>query len=53
MGILDIDKFAVELHNPDITEPNGNGNVPRNNYRTIAGMAVLRGEMDKKQNGQL
>lgn len=49
MGILDIDKFAVELHNPDITEPNGNGNVPRNNYRTIAGMAVLRGEMDKSK----
>ena len=22
MGILDIDKFAVELHDPDITEPN-------------------------------
>ncbi|MCR4442836.1 MAG: glycine/sarcosine/betaine reductase complex component C subunit beta [Peptococcaceae bacterium] len=48
-GILDIDKYAVELHNPDITEPNGNGNVPRGNYRIIAGMAVLRGEMDKTE----
>lgn len=51
-GILDIDKFAVELHNPDVTEPNGNGNVPRANYRTIAGMAVLRKEMDKTEMDQ-
>src|SRR2546430_15486947 len=28
-----IDKYAVELHNPEITEPAGSGNVPRNNYR--------------------
>jgi len=49
MRILDIDKYAVELHNPDITEPNGNGNVPKGNYRIIAAMAVLRGEMDKSE----
>lgn len=47
--ITDIDKFAVELHNPDTTEPNGNGNVPRGNYRTIAAMAALKGEIDKSQ----
>jgi hypothetical protein len=47
--IVDVDKFAVEMHNPDITEPNGNGNVPRTNYRTIASMAVLKGEMDKSE----
>lgn len=45
--IVDIDKYAVELHNPDITEPNGNGNVPRGNYRIIASMAVMRGEMER------
>lgn len=45
--ILDIDKFAVEMHNPEVTEPNGNGNVPKTNYRTLASMAVIRGEMDK------
>ncbi|MGO4886575.1 glycine/sarcosine/betaine reductase complex component C subunit beta [Anaerobacillus sp. MEB173] len=45
--ITEIDKFAVELHNPDVTEPNGNGNVPRGNYRTLAGMAVLRKEMER------
>lgn len=47
--ILDVDKFAVEMHNPEVTEPNGNGNVPRTNYRTLASMAVLKGEMDKTQ----
>jgi hypothetical protein len=51
-GILDIDKYAVELHNPDATEPNGNGNVPKTNYRTIAAMAVLRGEMEKTEMDQ-
>lgn len=50
-GILDIDKYAVELHNPDVTEPNGNGNVPRGNYRTIAAMAVLKGEIEKSEMG--
>lgn len=47
-GILDIDKFAVEMHNPEVTEPNGNGNVPLNNYRAIAAMAVLKGEMGRE-----
>lgn len=51
-GILDVDKYAVELHNPDATEPNGNGNVPKTNYRAIAAMAVLRGEMEKTEMDQ-
>ncbi|WP_134701197.1 glycine/sarcosine/betaine reductase complex component C subunit beta [Ammoniphilus sp. YIM 78166] len=45
--ILDIDKYSVEMHNPEVTEPNGNGNVPKTNYRTLAAMAVLGGELDK------
>ena len=48
MGILNIDKYAVELHNPDITEPNGNGNVAKTNYKAMAAMAVIRGEMPKE-----
>jgi hypothetical protein len=47
--ITDVDKFAVELHNPDVTEPNGNGNVPKGNYRTLAAMAVLRKEIDRTE----
>lgn len=47
--MLDIDKFSVELHNPEITEPAGSANVPRNNYRTIAGLAAMRGEMERSR----
>lgn len=45
LRIADVDKYAVELHNPEITEPAGSGNVPRTNYRTLASLAVLRGEL--------
>lgn len=42
--IPDIDKYSVELHNPEVTEPAGSGNVARYNYRMIASLGVLRGE---------
>lgn len=50
--ITDIDKYATEMHNPEITVPAGSGNVPLNNYRMIAALAVLRkeiarGELDR------
>jgi betaine reductase len=44
--ITDIDRFATELHNPELTTPQGGGDVPLNNYRMLAGMAVLRHEID-------
>ncbi len=47
LGITDIDRYAVELHNPEITEPGGSGDVPRANYRTLAAMAVLRREIGR------
>ena len=40
--VTDIDRYAVELHNPEVTVPSGSGNVPRNNYKMIAALAVLR-----------
>lgn len=49
LRIVDVDKYAVELHNPEITVPAGSGNVPRTNYRTIASLAVARGELDRSQ----
>lgn len=42
----DIDKYATELHNPEVTEPAGSGNVPLLNYRLIAALAVRAGEVD-------
>ena len=48
LGMTDIDKYAVEMHNPEITEPGGSGDVPRMNYRTLAAMAVLRREIGRE-----
>ena len=41
----DIDKYATELHNPEITEPAGSGDVARLNYRAIGGLAALKTEI--------
>ncbi len=41
LGFRDVDKYATELHNPEITEPAASGDVPGQNYRLIAGMATL------------
>ncbi len=45
--ITDIEKYATEMHNPEVTEPQGSGNVPRTNYRVIGSFAVLRHEIEK------
>ena len=45
--LSDVDRFAVELHNPDITEPAGSGDVPANNYRIIAALATQAGEIGR------
>jgi hypothetical protein len=49
MKLTDVDKYATELHNPEVTEPQGSGNVPKTNYRTIGSFAVLRGEIAKDE----
>jgi hypothetical protein len=41
LTLLDVDRFALELHNPEATEPAGSGNVPLGNYRTLASLAVV------------
>jgi betaine reductase len=41
----DVDRYATELHNPEVTEPAGSGNVPLTNYKMIGGLAVLGGEL--------
>ena len=40
-GFRDVDKYATELHNPELTEPSGSGDVPQLNYRVIGGLAAL------------
>lgn len=43
----EVDKYATELQNPELTEPSGSGNVPLLNYRLIAGMATLEEQLSK------
>ncbi len=52
LKMADIDDFATELHDPEITEPQGSGNVPERNYKMIAGLAVRRGDISRDQMGE-
>ncbi|HXT45699.1 MAG TPA: glycine/sarcosine/betaine reductase complex component C subunit beta [Pseudonocardiaceae bacterium] len=45
--MLDVDDYATELHNPEITEPQGSGDVAARNYRTIAALAARRKEIGR------
>ncbi len=47
IGITDVGTYATEIHNPEITEPQGGGDVADRNYRMLAGLGVVRGELDK------
>ncbi len=51
LGMLDVDDYATELHNPEITEPQGSGNVPERNYKTIAALAVRKGQLSREDIG--
>src|SRR6056297_741464 len=48
MKITDIDKYSVEMQNPDITKPAGAGDVPTSNYKMIGALGVKRKEIDRK-----
>ena len=48
-GILDVDRYATELHDPEITEPAGAGNVPSRNYKLMGALAVRRGELPRER----
>ena len=47
LKITDIDKFATEMQNPDITKPAGAGDVPEANYKMIAALAVKKGQIER------
>lgn len=49
MKMLDIDKYATELHNPEVTLPAGSGNTPYTNYKIMASLAALNGEIEKTE----
>jgi hypothetical protein len=47
--IRDVERFATELHDPEITEPAGAGNVPQRNYKLMGALAIKRGELEREQ----
>ncbi len=49
LRLTDIDCFAPELQNPEITQPAGAGDVPAANYKMIAAYGVLKGQLEKSQ----
>ncbi len=49
LSFSDVDKYAPELHNPEITEPAGAGDVPLANIKMIAALATMQGEIKREQ----
>jgi len=49
LKITDIDKYSVEMQNPEITEPAGAGDVPLANYKMIAALGVKRGDIERSE----
>ena len=47
LNFTDIDKYAPELQNPDITKPAGAGDVPEANYKMIAALAVMKKQLGR------
>lgn len=44
----DVDKYAAELHTPEITLPAGAGDVPLANSKMIAALSVMKQQLEKK-----
>jgi hypothetical protein len=49
LKITDIDRYSVEMQNPDVTKPAGAGDVPLANYKMIAALGVKRGDLERAQ----
>jgi hypothetical protein len=49
MRMLDIDRYATEMHNPEVTLPAGSGNTPLQNYRIMGALAAIRNEISRTE----
>ncbi|MCL2010911.1 MAG: glycine/sarcosine/betaine reductase complex component C subunit beta [Synergistaceae bacterium] len=47
LSFKDVDKFAAELQNPEITLPAGAGDVPHANIKMTAALAVMKKAIEK------
>ena len=49
LKMTDVDKYATEMHNPEITLPAGSGDTPATNYKLMAALAALNGHIDRSE----
>lgn len=49
LGFNDIDVYAPEMQNAEVTEPAGAGDVPTANYKMIGALAVKKGQLERAQ----
>ena len=49
LTFADVDRYAPELQNHEITEPAGAGNVPLANIKMIAALAVMKKAIEKSE----
>lgn len=49
LSITDINKYSVEMQNPEITVPAGAGDVPLANYKMIAALGVKQGAIERAE----
>lgn len=49
LKVADVDKFAPELQNPEVTVPAGAGDVTNNNLKLIGALAVMKGELSREE----
>ena len=53
LKMTEIDKYATEMHNPEITLPAGSGDTPLTNYRIMASLAAINMQIDKERDRQV
>ena len=49
LKFTDVDVFALELQNPDITKTAGAGDVPEANYKMIGALGVMEGQIEREE----
>ncbi len=49
LSFSDVDRYAAELHNAEVTLPAGAGDVPLANAKMIAALAVMKGQLEKAE----
>lgn len=49
LTVKDVDKYSVEMQNPDITKPAGAGDVPNANMKMIGALGVMKKQMEKPE----